>query len=384
VGISGVVVSPEVRGIKIRAQQPGWITAVGDTAPGQHHRAAGKLQRTVHVLLDEQDRHALAVHPGKCFVQGVDRHRREPERELVADQQPGLGHQGAPNCEHLLLAARQRAGALLSPFRQHRERVVDPRQSLPQLRGDQGHRCAEGQVLLDRQVGEDAAAFLAVGDAVSGALMDGAAGHLGAESDNRPRGQADGAHDRAAQGRFATAVRAEDCGDLSFPDREGDVPQRHHGAVTCRQFLGSQRRWPAADRPGRGGRPRRPDIAIAQVDRSDLRVAGHLLRRPHRDRLAPVEHHDPGDDLPDHPLDVLHNQQGHSVPVNAVNHLDRLVEFPAGQAGRDFVEHQHLRLGGKGTGDFQALEIEHPQRSGAATGLAFQPAQVEQRRKLGV
>ena len=50
-----------------------------------------------------------------------DQERGEAERRLVEDQEPGLGHQAAPDREHLLLAAGQRAGALALPFGEPRE-----------------------------------------------------------------------------------------------------------------------------------------------------------------------------------------------------------------------------------------------------------------------
>ena len=45
----------------------------------------------------------------------------EPERRLVEDEQPRLGHQAAADGEHLLLAAGERAGALALPFGEARE-----------------------------------------------------------------------------------------------------------------------------------------------------------------------------------------------------------------------------------------------------------------------
>jgi len=43
-------------------------------------------------------------------------------------RQSGVAHQAAPDRQHLLLAARQGAGALVAAFRQPREQRIDPLQ----------------------------------------------------------------------------------------------------------------------------------------------------------------------------------------------------------------------------------------------------------------
>ena len=70
------------------------------------------LQGLGGVLLDEQDRRALLVDLGDDREDLGDEHRREPHRRLVEQQHPRLGHQGAPDRQHLLLAAGQRAARL--------------------------------------------------------------------------------------------------------------------------------------------------------------------------------------------------------------------------------------------------------------------------------
>ncbi len=59
----------------------------------------------------------------------IDHDRREPERQLVDDENLRIGHQPARDRHHLLLAARQRAGLLalaLGEARKQREHLVEP------------------------------------------------------------------------------------------------------------------------------------------------------------------------------------------------------------------------------------------------------------------
>ena len=66
------------------------------------------------VLLDEEHGQALArVEVGDDLEDLLDDERGEPERRLVEQQQFWPAHQRARDGEHLLLAARQRAAALV-------------------------------------------------------------------------------------------------------------------------------------------------------------------------------------------------------------------------------------------------------------------------------
>src|SRR4030081_1242507 len=62
-----------------------------------------------HVLVDDQDRLALRLEPFHAAPDlGADE-RCQPFRRLVEDEQARIGHQGASDREHLLLAAGERA-----------------------------------------------------------------------------------------------------------------------------------------------------------------------------------------------------------------------------------------------------------------------------------
>src|SRR5689334_8872143 len=81
-------------------------------------------KRGVRVLFDEKYRCSLTFDFVDSFEDGVDHKRREPERGLVEQQQSWIRHEGSSHREHLLLAARERAGFLRFAFfetRKHSE-----------------------------------------------------------------------------------------------------------------------------------------------------------------------------------------------------------------------------------------------------------------------
>ena len=66
----------------------------------------------LHVLLHQQDRHALGVDAADDGEGVLHQDRRQPEARLVEHQEPRLRHQRAADHQHLLLAAGERAGRL--------------------------------------------------------------------------------------------------------------------------------------------------------------------------------------------------------------------------------------------------------------------------------
>jgi hypothetical protein len=58
------------------------------------------------VLLDQQNGCALPLNFGQTLEYQFSQNRRQAERRLVQHQQLGKIHHGAPDREHLLLAAR--------------------------------------------------------------------------------------------------------------------------------------------------------------------------------------------------------------------------------------------------------------------------------------
>ena len=97
-------------------------------------------ERAVDELLDEHDGHAALAGPLDALEHEVDHERREPERHLVGDDQLRRDRQRAGQCEHLLLATREGAGAL--------RRVGRPARGTSRTRGRSppcaGRRCRRG------------------------------------------------------------------------------------------------------------------------------------------------------------------------------------------------------------------------------------------------
>ncbi len=75
----------------------------------------GDPQRALHVLLDEEDGHALRVDSRHDLGDLIHDAGGEAEEGLVDHEQPRAGHEAAGDRHHLLFAARQRVGELAGP-----------------------------------------------------------------------------------------------------------------------------------------------------------------------------------------------------------------------------------------------------------------------------
>ncbi len=115
----------------------------------------GQIQRELEVLLDQHDRLALGLEPRDGPADFGDDQRREPFRRLVHQQHARIAHQRAADREHLLLAARERAGGLLLALLQAREHSNTRSRSTGAC-SPRGARCATIEVLAHRQRREDA------------------------------------------------------------------------------------------------------------------------------------------------------------------------------------------------------------------------------------
>ena len=99
-----------------------------DPAGLQHIAFMGDLQGEIGVLLDHEDRDALAVDRGDQFEHAIDEERRQAHGRLVHAEQARAAHQRARHRDHLLLAARQRAGALIEPLGDARKQFQHARE----------------------------------------------------------------------------------------------------------------------------------------------------------------------------------------------------------------------------------------------------------------
>src|SRR5256885_13883813 len=123
-------------------------------APLEHAGDARRdPERAAEVLLDEDDRRAAVDQDLQRAVDALDRDGREPERDLVEQKHARIRHQRASDRGRLLLAPRQRSRLLPAVRREQGKDVVDA------LDGPLSRAAGDEQVLLDGQVGEEAAAL---------------------------------------------------------------------------------------------------------------------------------------------------------------------------------------------------------------------------------
>ena len=190
-----------------------------------------EAERPEHVLLDEEDRHAVAVDRREVGEDGRDDDGRQPERGLVEHEEPRARHQRAPDRGHLLLAARERPGELPAALGQEREEREHALERLPPQAPALGAARAQLEVLEHGHRGEELAALRHVGDP---ARHDG----RGRQPADPPALELDGAAaqreeaaDRAERRRLARAVRADQRDDLALADLERDAADGGHVAV---------------------------------------------------------------------------------------------------------------------------------------------------------
>ncbi len=151
----------------------------------------------------------------------LDDLRREAERRLVEQQELGRGHQRAADGEHLLLAAGEVAGRRPAALGEHREEVEHAVRALLHLGLRAAREGARPEVLVDRELGEDAPALHDLGDAApdDGGRVharDLTAGQRDAALRDLPPVDGEQTGDRAQERGLARAVGTE---------------QRHDGAV---------------------------------------------------------------------------------------------------------------------------------------------------------
>src|SRR6267143_4949646 len=102
-------------------RQLGGDTAPDDAAFLEHIVPVGDARQGAQVLVDDEDSQARGL---QAFDRAVDldaNERRQALGGLVEDEHARIGHQGAPDGEHLLLAARELAAEVPAPLGELRE-----------------------------------------------------------------------------------------------------------------------------------------------------------------------------------------------------------------------------------------------------------------------
>ena len=202
-----------------------------DASRLEHVAPLGNGQGHVGVLLHQQDGDPLAVEILDDLERLLHVQRGEPHGGLVHDEQPRAGQEGPGDGQHLLLTARERPPQLPAPLPQDREPLVDRLDILPDPRPVGARVGPHEEVLVHRELGEDAAALQHRSDPRAHHLrrrvpVDGSP----PEEDLTP----DGMHepqDRLHGGGFAGGVPSQETHQFPLADREGHLPQDLHGAV---------------------------------------------------------------------------------------------------------------------------------------------------------
>src|SRR4051794_14174523 len=243
---------PQVRGLHALVVAEVRRRVVERHMPGLEHVAALRhVERVVRVLLDEHDRRALLVDLADHVVDAVDDDRRQAERRLVEEQQLRLGHQGAADREHLLLAAGHRAALLTLALLEAREQRVHAVEVLADAGGIAAREGAHLEVLEDAHAREDAPSLRRLGDPDLGDLVAGETLDLGAVEEDAAGPRRHDARDRPQRRRLARAVGADERDDLALVDLERDALERLDRAVEGMDVLDDEDRLVPV--PGAGG-----------------------------------------------------------------------------------------------------------------------------------
>src|SRR6266851_8631428 len=136
---------------------------IDDAAVVEHEGIVGDGEAHARVLFDQQDRDALRAHLRNDAEHLAHHQRRQPLRWLVEDQQPRVEQQRPADRQHLLLAPGELSAAAQPAFGEAREELIDA--------GDRPWTAAlerHLEVLLDAEVGEDAAALRHIAHAQRG------------------------------------------------------------------------------------------------------------------------------------------------------------------------------------------------------------------------
>jgi hypothetical protein len=181
----------------------------------------------VEVALRQQDRDRAALQPGDHLGETLREHRRHAFERLVEQQQSGADGERAGQGRELLLAAGKEQGAPLLHLDQLGQDAVDQRQT---LLGAQrlAHPHRQQDVLLDRELGHQAAVFRHVSDAERGAAVRRQRGEVVAVEHDPPRLRRQVAHHASHQRRLARAVAADQADHGAVGHREAQAAQRLH------------------------------------------------------------------------------------------------------------------------------------------------------------
>ncbi len=213
-----------------------------DRAVDHHVAAMREPQGMEGVLLHyEHGELLLAVERLDRLEDLAGNERCQPERRLIEQQEARAPHQGAGDRQHLLLAPRERAAALLDALLEAGKQRKDALDIGREVAGAGGGR-AHLQILHHGHAREDAPALGRLRDPQARDLVGGQLRDVAAAERDRALAGARIAEDRHHQRRLAGAVGADQRHNLAFGDIDVDAAQRGDMAVIGRHAAHAQQR----------------------------------------------------------------------------------------------------------------------------------------------
>src|SRR5579862_2286861 len=234
--------------------QPGSRDHIDDAAMLDEVMAVRERRDEAEVLLDQDHGEALLLERPHDASERPDDHRREPLGDLVEEQQTRAGAEDAGHGEHLLLAAGEARPLALPPLEEVREHGVD--RLVAHAAGADLRQ--QGQVLLGREAGEDAALLGTVADAEADDAVRRQSDRLAAVQHDRARAARDEAEDRLERRRPPRTVAAEQRHDLSLPHLEVEAVEDVRLAVERVQVGHPQQLVMRREGAGHGSGPSTP------------------------------------------------------------------------------------------------------------------------------
>jgi hypothetical protein len=174
-------------------------------------------------------------------------------------EQARTTHQSARHRDHLLLAARQRAGALIEPFGDARKQFQHSRQIFGDGAAVVPDIGAHRQILAHRHQRENTTRLGNRTDAGANDLMRRQSVDRAAIQRDSAGAWRDQTEDDFHRRRFAAGVAAEQANDPSAADFERQIEMRLDGAVKRVDAIKAQQRLAHATGSGCGAAPPMPE-----------------------------------------------------------------------------------------------------------------------------
>ena len=198
----------------------------------EHVAAVGNGERKRHLLLGDEQCHALVLEPFERLERRLSDDRGKAGGRLVEHQELRSRHECATHGQHLLLTATQGCRLLALSLLQTRKEIVDELERLsigpPGIRAQieialQGH-CRK-EVPLGGNVGDPRSR-----DAVGGTVRE-----ILSVQDDATRHRWEQPGDGPEQRRLACAIRADDCHRLAGANLDVDAVDHPFAEITGRQ-----------------------------------------------------------------------------------------------------------------------------------------------------